>query len=44
VRLAKVLSQWPAASGKNKIARIIITDDGDCTCFEWKAGEGVTFK
>lgn len=23
--------------------RVIITDDGDCTCFEWKFGEGVTF-
>lgn len=24
--------------------RVIITDDGDCTNFEWKYGEGVTFK
>lgn len=24
--------------------RVIITDDGDCTNFEWKFGEGVTFK
>lgn len=23
--------------------RVIITDGGDCTCFEWKFGEGVTF-
>jgi hypothetical protein len=23
--------------------RIIITDGGDFTCFEWKHGEGVTF-
>ena len=23
--------------------RVIITDGGDCTCFEWKHGEGVTF-
>jgi hypothetical protein len=23
--------------------RIIITDGGDCTCFEWKYGEGITF-
>jgi hypothetical protein len=23
--------------------RIIVTDGGDCTCFEWKHGEGVTF-
>lgn len=25
------------------IKRIIITDGGDCTVFEWRAGEGVTF-
>lgn len=24
-------------------ARVIITDGGDFTCFEWKFGEGVTF-
>ncbi len=24
--------------------RVIITDGGDCTNFEWKYGEGVTFK
>jgi hypothetical protein len=24
--------------------RVIITDAGDCTNFEWKFGEGVTFK
>ena len=24
--------------------RIIITDGGDCTCFEWTNGKGVTFK
>jgi hypothetical protein len=23
--------------------RVIITDGGDCTCFEWKQGEGVVF-
>lgn len=23
--------------------RVIITDGGDCTVFEWKLGEGVTF-
>lgn len=23
--------------------RVIITDGGDCTVFEWKAGEGVTW-
>ena len=25
------------------VARVIITDGGDCTVFEWKRGEGVTF-
>lgn len=24
--------------------RVIITDGGDSLCFEWKQGEGVTFK
>jgi hypothetical protein len=24
--------------------RVIITDDGNCVNFEWKFGEGVTFK
>jgi hypothetical protein len=42
VRQAFVLSRWPALPGKNKIARIIITDWGDNTVFEWKDGE-VTF-
>ncbi len=23
--------------------RVIITDGGDCICFEWKKGEGVVF-
>lgn len=23
--------------------RVIITDGGDCTCFEWKYGEGVVY-
>lgn len=23
--------------------RVIITDDGDDTCFEWRFGEGITF-
>jgi len=23
--------------------RVIITDGGDCTCFEWIAGKGVVF-
>jgi hypothetical protein len=25
------------------VDRVIITDDGDCTVFEWKFGEGVTY-
>lgn len=25
------------------IERVIITDGGDCVCFEWKKGKGVTF-
>lgn len=23
--------------------RVIITDGGDCVCFEWKKGEGIVF-
>ena len=23
--------------------KVIITDDGDCTCFEWRFGEGIVF-
>jgi hypothetical protein len=25
------------------VDRVIITDGGDCVCFEWKKDEGVTF-
>jgi len=25
------------------VDRVIITDGGDLTCFEWKLGEGITF-
>lgn len=25
------------------VNRVIITDGGDCCCFEWKLGEGVVF-
>lgn len=31
------------ASVLGLIQRVIITDGGDCTNFEWKKGEGVTF-
>lgn len=38
-------AQWLArsAAGPRRIARIIITDGGDHTVFEWRTGEGVTF-
>jgi hypothetical protein len=25
------------------VNRVIITDDGDCCCFDWQLGEGVVF-
>lgn len=31
------------ASSLGMVERVIITDDGDDCCFEWKRGEGVTF-
>jgi hypothetical protein len=42
VRTAKDYSTRPAVL-LGVIERIIITDGGDFTVFEWKAGEGVTF-
>jgi hypothetical protein len=42
VRTAKDYSTRPAVL-LGVIERIIITDGGDYTVFEWKAGEGVTF-
>jgi hypothetical protein len=43
VLLAKHLSD--SVGGRNgMVARIIITDNMDCTCFEWRHGKGVTFK
>lgn len=41
--LAFRLTQTLAAR-HGTIRRIIITDGGDATCFEWQAGRGVTFK
>jgi hypothetical protein len=32
------------ASKLGIVKRVIITDGGDCTCFEWQYGKGVTFK
>jgi len=31
------------AARRGLVIRVIITDGGDCTVFEWKFGEGVTF-
>lgn len=42
VWLAKECSQRPAAQA-GFIRRIIITDQGDHTTFEWKFGVGVTY-
>jgi hypothetical protein len=42
VELAKNLTQRPAVL-LGIIQRVIITDGGDFTVFEWKHGEGVTF-
>lgn len=42
VTLAKECSLRPAALA-GLIPRIIITDDGDNTVFEWQAGKGVTW-
>ena len=43
VHLARDLTLRPAAE-LGMIARVIITDSDDCTCFEWRRGLGVTFK
>jgi len=42
VRAAKSLTDRPAAR-LGTIQRVIITDGGDCTVFEWKHGAGVTW-
>lgn len=42
VEKAKSLTTRPAAV-MGIIKRVIITDGGDFTVFEWKNGEGVTF-
>jgi hypothetical protein len=39
VRLAKRRSDMATA----KVAKIIITDGGDYTVFQWERGKGVTF-
>ena len=42
VKLAKECTERPAAK-LGMIAKIIITDAADCTCFEWLAGKGVVY-
>jgi hypothetical protein len=42
VTTAKRVTDSPAAK-LGVVVRVIITDGGDFTCFEWRAGEGVTF-
>jgi hypothetical protein len=42
VMLAKDCTLRPAALA-GFIRRAIITDDDDCTCFEWTYGQGVTY-
>jgi hypothetical protein len=43
MRLAVRLTQTVAAK-RGFVERVIITDGGDETCFEWQHGKGVTFK
>ena len=40
VVIAKFLADHPS----DDLERVIITDGGDYTVFEWTKGEGVTFK
>ena len=42
VNLAKRCTESGAAR-LGLVPRVIITDSGDHTCFEWRYGEGVTF-
>ena len=42
VELAKDYSERPAAK-VGIIQRITIIDNGDCTVFEWRNGEGVVY-
>lgn len=42
VRTAKALIE--SVGGRlGTTSRVIITDGGDFTCFEWKFGEGITY-
>jgi len=42
INVAKSYTTRPAAK-IGVIQRVIITDGGDCTVFEWKYGEGIVF-
>lgn len=42
VNTAKSYTERPAAK-IGIIQRVIITDGGDCCCFEWQFGKGVTY-
>jgi hypothetical protein len=41
--VATDLPRRPFAAVLGMLARIIITDGGDCTVWEWEKGKGVTF-
>ena len=41
VRTAKRCAENAAAG--TTVQRVIITDGGDCTCFMWEQGRGITF-
>ena len=43
VKAAKHYTESIAAKA-GMVTRVIITDGGDFTCFEWTNGKGVTFK
>ena len=42
VERCRTLTRGPA-SLLGIVKRVIITDGGDCCCFEWRSGEGVVF-
>jgi hypothetical protein len=42
VHAAKAITDRLAAR-EGRVQRVIITDGGDCTVFEWKHGAGVTW-
>jgi len=42
VHAAKAITDLPTARA-GMVQRVIITDGGDCTVFEWRHGAGVTW-